>query len=116
MGESEAGRGAEKMETLDFSCSPRKREEVDGKALASDKTVLSHSSFSLSFALAISIVVILFSSCTSVSFIAAECGAAFLSRIQILCEKVRSTLESAATDDGKGRRKKKNVDGASKRV
>lgn len=29
------------METLDFSCSSCKREEVDGKALASDKTVLS---------------------------------------------------------------------------
>lgn len=29
------------METLDFSCSSRKREEVDGKALAGDKTVLS---------------------------------------------------------------------------
>lgn len=29
------------METLDFSCSSRKREEVDGKALADDKTVLS---------------------------------------------------------------------------
>jgi len=27
------------METLDFSCSSRKREEVDGEALASDKTV-----------------------------------------------------------------------------
>lgn len=33
------------METLDFSCSPRKREEVDGKALASDKTVPSLSLF-----------------------------------------------------------------------
>lgn len=42
--------------------------------------------------------VILLSSYTSVSFIAAECGA-FLSGIQILCEEVRSTFESAATDD-----------------
>lgn len=41
-----------------------------------------------------------FAVCTSVSFIAAECGA-FLSRIQILCEEVRSTLESATTDGGR---------------
>lgn len=38
-----------KMETLDFSCSSRKREEVDGKALASDKTVLSSLFLSFSF-------------------------------------------------------------------
>lgn len=47
-GERGGGRGqgreeaeGRKMETLDFSCSSRKREEVDGKALARDKTILS---------------------------------------------------------------------------
>jgi len=90
------------METLDFSCSSRKREEVDGKALADDKTVLSShflssSSFSPHFSRSP------FAVCTSVSLIAAECGA-FLSRIQILCEEVRSTFESAATDGREERR------------
>lgn len=97
------------METLDFSCSSRKREEVDGKALAGDKTVLS--SLCLSFFLFFSllhtlptIVSSFFAVCTSVSFIAAECGA-FLSRIQILCEEVRSTFENAATDGGRMERR-----------
>lgn len=85
------------METLDFSCSSRKREEVDGKALAGDKTSLSSLFLSSSFFFVspylFPIVSSFFVVCTSVSFIAAECGA-FLSRIQILCEEVRSTFES----------------------
>lgn len=97
------------METLDFSCSSRKREEVDGKALAGDKTVLSSpflssSFFCLSPLLPFPIVSSFFVACTSVSFIAAECGA-FLSRIQILCEEVRSTFESAATDGSREERR-----------
>jgi len=107
------------METLDFSCSSRKREEVDGKALASDKTLLSsfYLPLSLSFFLFLSFTflppdrVILFSSCTSVFFIAAKRDA-FLSHIQILCEEKFDPLSKMQRLTAA----KKNVDSMSKGV
>ena len=94
---SQRGRVEErKMETLDFSCSSRKREEVDGKALAGDKTVLSSPFRSFSFFfphlphLSSIVSSFLLLVCTSVSFIATKYGAFLLSCIQILCAKKRS--------------------------
>lgn len=87
------------METLDFSCSSRKREEVDGKALAGDKTVLSSLflSLSLSFSFLLSslfpdsIVSSLFR-LVCMYFCLLYCRGVrriFVARIQILCEEVR---------------------------
>lgn len=88
------------METLDFSCSSRKREEVDGKALADDKTVLS--SLSLPpFLLTFPDRVVFFRR----MYLCLPYCSAFLSRIQILCGEVRSTFESAATDGGRKERR-----------
>lgn len=109
------------METLDFSCSSRKREEVDGKALAGDKTVLSSLFLLFFFVFLLTFLdrVVFFSipppprrMYVPLSPLLPRSAAHFCSRIQILCEEVRSTFESAATDRAAGR----NVDGVSKRV
>lgn len=134
--ETEESGERRKMETLDFSCSWRKREEVDGKALASDKTVLSLLCVSLPFFICLSLsfplfrapppqlrlpivchLFFFFLSCTSLSpLLPRGVRAAHFCRAFKYCARKFDPLSKVQrrTDGREGR--ERQVDGVSKRV